>query len=246
MKMFLRILFFIFVLSAQAQGVWQGKAKVSSPLYKGPGETYGLMEDSVVRGESLLISGISPGKKWYSVVKSNGVSAWIPLHRVERLSLPSEEAKELGTIFRLKRRVTSRFITQVSGTYGSRPLAVGARAQFFLNLTENGLVGKRVDQVEVGAGLGYHHYAKEPFFELPVHVQWIFRPPSTNSFMIGPKLGLSFMKDPTFPYDVAIPVEAGLHGRYFWSDYYGYFFEGSMLIRSVIYYMGSAGFVARF
>jgi len=232
--------------SAWAQRTSLLRALDNSLIRTGPSESFPALTEPMRANDAVFLLGVSPGRRWYRIMKRNGFEGWVPRNRVHMAQLSEEEIDDLRAMRHLKTKITSRWILTAGATYGSTPLSVGAVAMPFLNLARNGVFGRKTEQIELGVGFGYHFYSKKYFYEVPFALQWIFRSAFWYHFMIGPRIGFSVVDDPNFRFDHSIPFEGGLHARYFFDDDWGVYFDALVVARSVIYYMGGAGLAVRF
>ena len=147
-------------------------------------------------------------------------------------------------------RRTSRFTLNGTVIEGSSPRGLGLGLDFTINTRKIGLTGFKRDQFEWGIGYHYHvgsprdtgaggsfwgsllSIAHNPWWEIPVYVQWLFRFRPFGSIQVGPRLGFAVSKDPRVA-TYALPIEFGYVVRYYPEANWGFLFENSAMIRSV-------------
>lgn len=227
-----------------------GRVLRRSPLYSGPDEAYPLTGAAVEAQEPVLILGIG-AKNWYRVLRENGNEGWILTSRVERGPVDADEAFELESTLRLKHRIKSYWSMAAGGMAGFRgqdrnyyPL-VGGRVYSLYNFAPRGLIGQKVDQFELVMGVGSFLYRGDVNVELPLGLLWILRPPAWNSFMIGPKIGVTFIEEIPTDYKIDAFFETGLHARFFWNDDWGVFTEAMVQMKRNVAFVGVLGLVLR-
>lgn len=247
-------------IRARAASEFRGFVKAEESLYSGPGASYGPVGGERTKpGEELLVLGSSVGGAWTLVLREDGSEGWVPTSRLDLVRVTPSELDRFQLTVDRKRRLTSRWIGNVGPLGGTGPLGFGAGVTLYANLARNGFATFKSDQLELGVGFNLYTgqvaynaktdtvVSKRSFSEIPISLLWLGRFGPRGAFMIGSRLGVSVMSDPTFPAGRrALPFTVGVQMRYYPDDVYGFYSEGTAIIRSVQYVAFSTGMSFRF
>jgi len=249
---------FLFLLlgstSAHAVSEFRAIAKEDYPLYAEPRGGATITGTIFKKGTEAYVVGTSVGGTWLKVLDNEGNEGWLPEARVQVFRMIPGDYDRYRELIDRQRRVTSRFIFNFTGTLGDGNLGFGLQFTPMINLFKNGILGNKVDHLEVGGGFAYHFGTSnviEGFFEVPVLAYWLFRMGPRGAVLFGPGIGFSIIDDPDpiFGDNAAVPIVARLHMRYYANEFVGVYAEIAYLFGDkypVGLTMGSLGVSMRY
>ena len=200
--------------------------------------------------EEVYVIGNSVGGGWMRILNANHEDGWLPATRLDLHRLAPMEYDDLAIAYDHFASRTSRYTLNSTVIEGSAPRGLGLGLDFTINTRKVGLTGYKDDQLEWGIGYHYHFgsprdtgaggsfwgsalsVGHNPWWEIPVYVQWLFRYRPFGSIQVGPRLGVAVSRDPRLS-TIALPIEVGYVVRYYPEANWGFLFENSAMIRSV-------------
>lgn len=246
----------IICVSYRAEAVSEFRAfiKGDENLFAGPGANYGAAPAAhATAGEELLVLGSSVGGGWTLVLKPDGGEGWLPTARLDLVRVTPSGLDDFAMLVDRRRRLATNWAFFLGLAGGSGPMGFGGGAAVSVNLAAEGLLGEKIDQFEIITGLNaYMGQAtattkRKVITEIPLALQWLGRFGPRGALLVGPRLGLSAMTDPTFTTGSrAVPFVFGVHARYYPDDVFGFYWESLVLYRSVQYVEQTVGMSFRF
>lgn len=201
-------------------------------------------------GQLVLMLGVAERQTWAKVMRRDGEEGWVPRDFLEAEEESARDGQYWALVhrFRMKHRVTTDFVLNFGASLGNEPFSYGAFVLPSFSAAPDGLFGIRIDQFEWFIGGAYHYdkATKKGFFELPIGIMWLLRPPVSGKIFFGPRLGLSVYKLPNSTADIDYFFRYGVHLRVYVNDFWGLMGEVSFIGKDRKYYEALTGLTMRF
>lgn len=236
--------------TAEAAPQFRAVTKESTALYAGPGDRYPMLKEAaLVEKEVVIVLGNSTGGIWLNVMKKDGTEAWVPKNKLDLYRISDFELDELGEVLEMKRRITSSWIVDMGVHLSSSPHALGVAAMVWGVPFRNGLMARKIDQLEIGAGFIYgmrvtSNTSARNYSEMPIAAQWMFRMPPRGALMAGPKVGVALLQDKSISNKYSLL--AGATMRFYPYDSFGFYLELFVVQKGGAYITRQAGISFRF